>query len=123
MPGIVGFVSDMPAAVGEALLKRMLDTIRPESFYETGAFVDENLGLYVGWAARKDSFCESMPVRNETGEVVLVFSGEEFSESAAWPEHGHHASAGRASYLTDLYEKDPCFPRSLNGVFQGVVID
>jgi asparagine synthase (glutamine-hydrolysing) len=123
MPGIVGFVSDMPAAVAEPLLKRMLETIRHESFYETGTFVDENLGLYVGWAARKGSFCESMPVRNETGEVILVFSGEEFSESVAGPEHGHHGSAGRASYLTDLYEKDSCFPRSLNGVFQGVVVD
>ena len=45
-----------------------------------GTWVEESLGVYVGWVARKDSFAEWMPLRNERGDVVLVFAGEEFPE-------------------------------------------
>ena len=36
--------------------------------------------MYVGWVARRNSFSDGMPLRNERGDVVLVFAGEEFPE-------------------------------------------
>jgi asparagine synthase (glutamine-hydrolysing) len=126
MPGIVGFVSDMPLSAAEPLLKQMVESISHEPFYEKGTFIDESLGLYVGWAARRESFCESMPIRNEMGDVVLIFSGEEFPEAnirAKLRERGHEVSSERASYLVHLYEEDPNFPQSLNGIFQGIISD
>ena len=58
----------------------MVEALRHESFYETGTWVDESLGVYVGWAGRKNSFSEGMPLWNEGQDVGLVFSGEEFPE-------------------------------------------
>ena len=80
MPGIVGLITRMPREQAEPVLLRMVETLRHENFYVTGTWVDEALGVYVGWVARKNSACESMPLRDERGDVVLVFSGEEFPE-------------------------------------------
>ena len=35
---------------------------------------------WLGWVARKGSFADGMPVRNERGDVVLAFGGEEFAD-------------------------------------------
>src|SRR5579859_2958073 len=80
MPGIVGFISKMPREQAEQELLQMVETLRHEAFYVTGTWIDESLGVYVGWAARKNSFSHLMPVRNEGGDVVLVFSGEDYPE-------------------------------------------
>lgn len=126
MPGIVGLITKMPRERAEAELLRMLATLRHESFYVTGTWVDASLGLYLGWVARKDSFSDGMPLRNERGDVVLLFSGEEFPETRIrhhLKQRGHELSEERASYLVHLYEEDPSFPAGLNGRFQGVVAD
>jgi len=104
----------------------MLDTLRHEPFYATGTWIDESLGVYVGWGARKGSFGDGMPLSNETGDVVLVFAGEEFPEpgtAARLTARGHTLESTEASYLVHLYEEDPRFPAGLNGFFQGVVAD
>src|SRR5439155_26294435 len=80
MPGIVGFVTKMPREWAVPQLLRMVEAIRHESFYTTGTWIDESLGVYVGWAARKKAFSDGMRVGNEKGDVVLIFSGEEFPE-------------------------------------------
>ena len=126
MPGIVGLVTKMPHEWAEHQLRRMVQCVCHESFYETGTWSDEQAGVYVGWAARKDSFSHGMPVRNEQGSVTLVFSGEEFPEPGAvrrLQEKGHDFDAAGPSYLAHIYEDDPSFPASLNGRFQGLVID
>ena len=69
----------MPRKRAEPELLRMVEALRHENFYVTGMSVDESLGVYAGWAVRKDSFCDGMPLWNERGDVSLVFSGEEFS--------------------------------------------
>ena len=38
-------------------------------------------------------------------------------------KNGHVAETGGSSYLTSLYEKDPSFPASLDGMFHGLVVD
>ena len=75
MPGIVGLLTRMPRERAEQELLRMIESLRHENFYGTGMWVDESLGVYVGWIARKASFSEGMPLRNERGDVVLVFDG------------------------------------------------
>ena len=126
MPGIVGLVSKMPRERAEQELLRMVESIRHESFYETGAWMDDSLGLYVGWAARKNSFAAGMPLCNESGSVVLIFSGEDYPEPGTvsrLKERGHQVNPEGSSYLVHLYEEDPAFPAGLNGRFQGIVID
>src|SRR5215471_2283181 len=126
MPGVVGLITKMPREDAEPQLRRMLDTIRHHSWYTTGTWIDESLGVYVGWAARGGSFCDGMPVVNERGDVVLVLSGEEYSDPetvSALKRQGHELGSKPASYLVHVYEADATFPASLNGRFQGVCID
>ena len=58
MPGIVGLVTGMPRERAERELRRMVDALRHEPFYETGTWIDASLGVYVGWCARKNSFSD-----------------------------------------------------------------
>src|SRR5271156_5923319 len=120
MPGIVGILSRMPREQAERELFQMVEALRHENFYVTGTWVEESLGVYVGWIARKHSFSDGMPLRNERGDVVLVFSGEEFPEPGT-AEHlkrqGHEFDPTGSSYLVHRYEDDPTFPLGLNGRF------
>src|SRR5438094_392680 len=126
MPGIVGLLTRMPRERAESELLRMVEALRHENFYVTGTWVEESLGVYVGWAARKDSFSDGMRLRNERGDVVLVFSGEEFPEPGIvrrLKEQGHRFDMAGPSYLVHHYEEDPSFPARLNGRFHGLVTD
>jgi len=87
MPGIVGLVTRMPRKRAELELMRMVESLHHQASYESGTWIDESLGLYVGWVERKDSFSSGMPLRNERGDIVLVFSGEEFPEPAVSYTH------------------------------------
>src|SRR6185312_3414809 len=102
MPGIVGLITKEPRQWAEAQLLRMVEAQRHESFYVTGTWIDESLGVYVGWAVRKDSFADGMPWRNEQGDVTLFFSGEEYSEPGTTRRlqaQGHPLKGAGASYL------------------------
>jgi len=124
MPGIVGLVTNKPRAWAEPHLMRMLDALRHEPFYVTGTWVDESLGIYVGWVARKNSFSDRMPLRNEARDTVLVFSGEEFAEPGTvghLKEQGHALESEGPSYLVHISEENPGFPASLNGRFHGLL--
>jgi len=126
VPGIVGLVTSMPRDRAEAQLLRMLERLRHEPFYATGTWIDEALGVYVGWTVRKGSFADGMPLRNERGDVVLVFSGEEFPEPGTarrLTERGHALDPTGPSYLAHLSEEDPSFPAGLNGRFHGLLTD
>src|SRR2546425_2527331 len=126
MPGIVGLLTRMPRARAQLELLRMVEALRHENFYATGTWVDESVGVYVGWIVRKDSFSDGMPLSNEQGDVVLVFSGEEFPEPGTarrLKERGHGLDAEGPSYLVHLYEDDHSFPAGLNGRFHGLLTD
>jgi|SRR5271157_1538312 len=124
MPGIFGLITNKPREWAEPQLLRMLEVLRHESFYVTGTWIDRTSGVYVGWTARENSFSTGMPVQNERGDVVLVFSGEEYPEPTTarhLKERGHEFKADGPSYLVHLYEEDHSFPKCLNGRFQGLL--
>ena len=104
----------------------MVESMRHESFYVTGTWIDERLGVYVGWVARKGSFEDGMPLRNERGDLILAFSGEEFPEpgiKSRLREKGHQVETEGPSYLVHAAEEDKQFPRSLNGRFHGLLVN
>jgi len=126
MPGLVGLVTKLPREWAEPQLSRMLDSLRHEAFYVSGTWVDEDLGIYVGWVARQGSFDAAMPLQNETNDITLIFSGEEFPEpgmASALKARGHVVAQDGPSYLVHRYEEEPNFPRRLNGRFHGLVAD
>ncbi len=126
MPGMVGLITKMPRAWAEPQLARMLKVIQHEPFYEAGSWIDGPSGIYVGWTARENSFSSGMPLRNERGEVTLIFSGEEYSgptNIARLRERGHEVAPDGPSYLAHLYEEDAAFPKCLNGRFHGLLND
>jgi asparagine synthase (glutamine-hydrolysing) len=125
MPGIVGLLTRKPRPEAEQDLLRMIDTLRHEKFYVTGVFIDEPLGVYLGWAVR-DSSAHAMPVWNEAKDVGLVFCGEEFPEPGTarhLKDRGHRVEGGPLSHLVHLYEEDPAFLADLNGRFHGLLVD
>jgi len=126
MPGIVGIVTRASRQKSEAELLQMLESMRHESSAVTGTWIDESLGVYVGWVARKNSFSAGMPLRNDRGNVALIFSGEEFPDPGIerqLKDRGHRHDPGAPSYLVHLYETDPDFPAGLNGRFHGLLAD
>ncbi len=126
MPGIVGLVTRMPRGRAEPELMRMVESLRHHPSYEAGTWVDESLGLYVGWVEREDSFSREMPLRNERSDITLVFSGEEFPElgtARRLARNGHTLNIEGPSYLVHLSEDDPAFPVGLNGRFHGLLVD
>lgn len=123
---MVGLITKMPRERAEAELLRMVEALRHESFYETGTWIDERLGVYVGWIARKNSFADGMPLCDERENVVLVFSGEEYPDPAIkrrLKEQGHTFDTNGPSYLVHLSEEDRTFPAGLNGRFHGLLTD
>jgi asparagine synthase (glutamine-hydrolysing) len=116
----------MPRVEAERELLQMVAALCHEDFYVTGTWIDESLGVYVGWIVRENSFSDGMPLQNEHRDVVLVFSGEEFPEPGAsrrLKQRGHDFSLSGPSYLVHLYEEDPSFPAGLNGRFHGLLVD
>ncbi len=126
MPGIVGLVTKLPRATAEQQLLAMVKCLRHEPFYTCGTWSDAERGIYVGWVARRGSFADDMPVRNEDGEITLFFSGEEFPEpdlKKTLRQRGHQFSNEESSYLVHRYEDEADFPKELNGRFHGLVVD
>ena len=99
MPGIVGLITRMPRERAEEKVAAMAGALRHESFYVTGAWSDEQLGVYCGWVARDGSFSARMPLCDPHGETVLVFSGEDYS--------GDACSGGHTSFQSDKSRMAP----------------
>ena len=126
MPGIVGLITRIPRERAERELLTMVETLRHEPFYLTGTWINESLGVYVGWVARQGSFSDGMPLASEQENIAMVFSGEDHSEagmSIKLKERGHAAKPDGPRYLIHLYEEDPTFPAGLNGWFHGLIAD
>jgi len=124
MPGIVGLITRKPRPQAEAELRQMVGAICHESFYKTGTWVDESLGVYVGWSVLEGSFSEAMPLQNRPDGAVLVFSGEEYSDASGNAGNNGHAAPQKLTYLLNSYQSAPSsYPVSLNGRFHGLIAD
>ena len=126
MPGITGIITKRPREWAESRLRRMVRALCHEPFYNTGVYVNEEIGLYVGWAVHRNSMSDANPILNEERDVVLVFSSEEFpapSIVSGLKERGHRFDAGGLAHLVHLYEEDKSFPAPLNGTFHGLLVD
>jgi len=104
----------------------MLGVMRHESFYTVRTWIDEELGVYLGWTARAGSFSDAEAQQNESGDVALIFAGQEYPAEDtidSLRKRGHRIGEADPSYLVHLYEDDPSFPAGLNGLFHGVLLD
>jgi len=127
MPGIVGIIESAECRSEENALDSMIKCMFHEPFYESGTYVNRQLGLQIGWACHQSSFSDCMPVWNEKKDVCLIFFGEDFTdpdELKILKANGHNFDQENASYLVHLYEeKGIDFIKSLNGWFSGLLID
>jgi asparagine synthase (glutamine-hydrolysing) len=126
MPGIVGIVTKIAPEDARAQLCLMLNALCRESFYTSGTWADESAGVYAAWIAHQGSFSDRMPLRNQRGDSVLIFAGEEYPEPETLQclKKGGHSDPGKGpSYLLHLSEDDPSFPKKLNGIFHGLLTD
>jgi asparagine synthase (glutamine-hydrolysing) len=115
MPGIVGIIAKGPRGRHEGDLTLMINSMMHESFYRSGSYINESLGVYAGWICHKDSYSDCMPVINGKQDIVLLFAGEDFSDSQL---------SQNANSLLQRYEREgENFFRELNGWFCGLLID
>lgn len=127
MPGIVGIISKKQPEICKEKLRLMIESIMHEPFYVSKTYVDENLGVYAGAVSHKESFSDCMPVFNETKDIVLLFSGENFADEELANQlgrRGHSFNPLSAEYLIHLYEEsEDQFLAQLNGWFSGIIVN
>src|SRR6266403_1566219 len=108
MPGIVGIIEKQFCSQSRSDLDAMLKCLLHESSYTSGKFVNEQLGLSVGWVAHPGSFADAMPIWNECKSICLFFSGEDYQDrrelSRSLTDSDRSAGVSR-TYLVHLYEQ------------------
>ena len=127
MPGIFGIIGRGSHEEKDSALQQMMKCMMHESSYTSGSYINKQLGLCVGWICHAGSFTDCMPVWNETKDVCVIFSGEDFTdptEIEGLRTRGHACNLEDASYLVHLYEEMGLkFIERLNGWFSGVLVD
>jgi asparagine synthase (glutamine-hydrolysing) len=105
----------------------MVKCLIHEPFYTDGTYVNEEIGLWSGWACYNEALGDCLPIWNEKKDICLLFSGEDFADQAdvdALRTRGHEFRSDNASYLVHLYEEVGYeFLEKLNGWFSGVLLD
>jgi asparagine synthase (glutamine-hydrolysing) len=105
----------------------MVGSMKHESFYVSGRYRAEEMGVYCGWVAHDKSFAASQVFLNEQKDVALIFSGECFVDNeirADLKQKGHRLEKNKGDCLVHLYEEEgDQFFEKLNGLFSGLLID
>lgn len=127
MPGIAGIIGIGSAEEQRAQLHSMTHVMLHEPFYRSGNYGNLALGVNVGWVCHPQSFSDCLPVWNETKDICLFFSGEDFTaqyEIERLQSKAHACDAQNANYLVHLYEEFGIdFFQKLNGWFSGLILD
>jgi asparagine synthase (glutamine-hydrolysing) len=127
MPGLAVIVSRRPKLENTLWLNQMMDSMNHESFYSSGTYINDELGVYVGWSCHPGSYCDCMPISNEAKTHLLFFYGENHADPEDFNQlrqRGHVLDKENADYVLHLFEEmGPDFVQSLNGWFQGVLIN
>jgi len=127
MPGITGIISKTQREKHEEDVQQMVACMMHESFYTSGLYTNELMGVYAGWVCHEGSFSDCMPVMNEKKNLVLIYFGENFADKELFDElkaKHHKFDNFNATYLIHLYEdKGIDFLQDLNGWFSGILVD
>jgi len=127
MPGICGIFGKGNSGLKKNHLTVMLDCMLHNPSFCNGCYINPDLNVYIGWVAHPGSFSDCLPIFNETKDIALFFTGEEFAERdtvVKLKTMGHAFDSSDASYIVHMYEEDGInFLRTLNGRFGGVLID
>ena len=127
MPGIAGIIRKSPYVEIRRDLNLMVEAMRHETFYSGGQYVNEDLGLYVGWMGHQGGGCDCMPLFNPTRDILLIFQGENYLDDETLrclKRSGNKVNESNDSYLIDLYtELGDDFVRYLNGWYSGLIAD
>jgi asparagine synthase (glutamine-hydrolysing) len=127
MPGITGIIRKYPSHEAGRDLRIMIDEMRHETFYNSGQYINEDLGLYAGWICHQGAFSDCMPLISRNKDVVLIFHGENYldSETATRLRNsGNSLDESNALYLLDLYcELGDDLLTRLNGWYCGLIVN
>lgn len=128
MPGLTGIISKKHIDENMKDLNEMIESMTHESFYVRGKYVNEDIGLYVGWTCHPNAFDDCMPIINENHDIFLFFSGQDFPDEnriMKLKTMGHQFETNLdASYLVHQYEEmGDSFFQSINGFFHGLLLD
>lgn len=125
MPGITGIIAKNFDATKN--VEQMIACMKHEPSFVSGKYINKKIGIYVGWVNHRGSFSDCLPIWNETKDVCLIFSGEDFrdrGDKSTLHFKNHEFDPDTASYLVHLYEEQGLgFIEKLNGWFSGALID
>lgn len=117
MPGLVGIIGNGSPGKHAHDLRQMMSCMNQESFYRSGTYINEELGVFIGWTCHQDSYSDCMPIMNERQDIILLFAGEHFDEHV-------NSESSRATALIRRYEeKGETFLEDMNGWFSGILVD
>jgi asparagine synthase (glutamine-hydrolysing) len=108
MPGIAGIIERGSPDERRQKLLAMTQCLMHEPFFKSGDLSDDGLDLAVGWACHAGTFADCLPVWNETHDICLIFSGEDFADAReieSLRKKGHQFTTDNASYLVHQYEE------------------
>ncbi len=127
MPGLVGIISHESPESCKSRLTSMICSMEHESFYNSGNYSFDHMGVYLGWTCHKGASNDCMPILNEDGDVSLLLAGEVFPALGTIRDlksRGHRITGLGLSYLIHTYEEQGGrFFSELNGWFAGVLVD
>jgi asparagine synthase (glutamine-hydrolysing) len=127
MPGLVGIIGKASSERNRSDLLKMHASIQHESFYSLGSYINEQAGIYLGWAVPKGSYSDCMPVWNEKKDTVLFFYGEHYANQEDLKETRIAADDpcgfDARLVLRMFEEKGDSFLKALNGAFHGIVVE
>lgn len=127
MPGINGIITKKIVGDEKEKLSIMIDSMLHEPFYTAGSFVCPEKGFFIGYVSIEGSFSDCMPIFNENKNLILFLTGECYLDQAeinGLKNRGHDFITDNASFLIHLYEeKGEKFFESLNGWYNGVILD
>ena len=123
MPGLFGIIGKDKTNIEK--VKIMRKTMMYESFYNSSIYTEHDLGIYMGWTCHNNSFCDCLPIFSDDKNVILFFSGENFTDLDQLDKlELNRKNFHKAKYIINLYEKyNEEFLNELNGWFHGVLID
>lgn len=127
MPGIAGIIAAQPSQERRTQLDAMVRCMLHEPSYVSGTYIDDDLGIGVGWAGLPNAFSTGAPIWNATRTRCLIFSGENVLTAhsrALLRARGIQPDPLGPDYLLHLFDGDhTTFLNALNGWFSGVLID